>query len=494
MLTVHHRRTKIVCTIGPSSNSPEMMRDLMVAGMNVARLNFSHGSHASHQTTCADLRRAAADTDRNLGIMMDLQGPKIRTGTLIDGTPLLLNPGDTIAITTDEIVGTQHLISTTYAGLPGDVKRGDSIFLADGVLEFAVDRVEDNTVHCVVVHGGHLGEHKGINLPGVDVSAPALTPKDIQDLEFGLNHLDIDFVALSFVRTAEDILDLKRRIEESGRTLAIVAKIERPEALENFDAILDATDCIMLARGDLGVEIPLHDVPQIQKELIGKCNDVGVPVITATQMLESMIGNARPTRAEVADVANAIYDGTDAIMLSGETASGEYPLEAVSVMANIANKADTDLNIAPPHARIVRMRESGIRSGQGSYGDAIGQAACRTAHAIGAKRIVCFTKLGYTAALIARYRPTVPISVITMDESIRHRCALIWGVDSALTVEPCDTDDLGRLTDQLLLENNLAEPGDTVVLAGGVPLAIRTRTNMMKLHTVGENTESRKSH
>lgn len=488
MSAIHHRRTKIVCTIGPSTSSPEIMRELMVAGMNVARLNFSHGSHADHQSTCENLRKAAAHTERNLGIMMDLQGPKIRTGKLTDGTPLHLNPGDPIAITTDDIVGTQHRISTTYTELPNDVKSGDCIFLADGVLEFKVDRVEDTTVHCTVVHGGHLGEHKGINLPGVNVSAPALTPKDIEDLEFGLEHMDIDFVALSFVRTAEDIIDLKCRIEKSGRKIAIIAKIERPEALDNFDAILEAADCIMLARGDLGVEVPLHDVPQIQKELIGKCNDVGVPVITATQMLESMIGNARPTRAEVADVANAIYDGTDAIMLSGETASGDYPIQAVNVMANIANKSDTDLNTSPPHARIVRMRESAIRKGQGSYGDAVGQAACRTAHAIGAKRILCFTKLGYTAALIARYRPTVPITVVTMDESIRHRCSIIWGVDSELVVEPCDTDNLDKLADTILLENNLAEPGDTVILAGGVPLAIRTRTNMMKLHTVGETT------
>jgi len=479
------RRTKIVCTIGPSSNSPEVMKKLLEAGMDVARLNFSHGTHDAHQQVYNDLRAAAAASGRNLGIMMDLQGPKIRTGKLKDGEPVLLNSGDPICITTRDIVGDADTISTVYKDLAGDVNPGDTIFLADGILQFIVESVDGEDVYCKVVHGGYLGEHKGINLPGVNVSAPCLTEKDRADLEFGLANLAIDFVALSFVRTAEDIVEIKKIVEASGKHVAVIAKIERPEGVENFDEILEVTDGIMLARGDLGVEVPLHEVPQIQKALINKCNDAGVPVITATQMFESMIANVRPTRAEVSDVSNAIYDGTDAVMLSGETASGMFPVDAVQIMADVACKTDLDLIKSPPRDIIIRMRENGIRKGRGSYGDAIGQAACRTAHAMKATRIICFTKMGYTAALIARYRPVVPVTAVTMEETIRHRCAVIWGVDTIHTVDPCSTDTIDDVVDKLLLENDLAKTGDTVIIAGGFPLAIPTRTNMMKLHTVG---------
>lgn len=479
-----HRRTKIVCTIGPSSQSPETMRDLLNAGMNVARLNMSHGDHDYHRKTYERLRDAAQETGKNLGIMIDLQGPKIRTGKLVDNAPVHLEVGHGFCITTREIVGTETGVSTSYTALSSDVKPGDAIFMADGVLELLVDRIDGTDVHCTVIHGGFLGEHKGINLPGVDVSSPALTPKDIRDLEFALT-LDVDFIALSFVRTSDEVLDLKERIAATGKPISALSKIERPEAVANFTEILDASDAVMLARGDLGVEVPLNKVPQIQKDLISQCNDVGVPVITATQMLESMISSARPTRAEVADVANAIYDGTDAIMLSGETASGQYPVRTVEVMADIARDADKSLSDAPSHIRIMRMRESGIRQGRGSYGDAIGQAVCRTAHAIGATRIVCFTKMGYTAALIARYRPSVPITAVILTPEISQRCSVIWGVDTLLCTETPRMPTIDILVDRILLDNQLAEPGDTIVIAGGVPFANRTRTNMMKLHTVG---------
>jgi pyruvate kinase len=481
----NNRRTKIVCTIGPSSNSIETMRAMLLAGMNVARLNMSHGTHEYHENSCKLLRQAARETGKNLGIMMDLQGPKIRTGKLVNGQTVQLHVGHTFCITTRVVEGTEEIVSTTYEPLPQDVNAGDAIFMADGVLELEVLSVDETDVQCTVVHGGHLGEHKGINLPGVNVSAPALTPKDINDLEFGLNTLDIDFVALSFVRNAADVIDLKRKIAKSKKVLSVISKIERPEAVKNFTEILDASDAVMIARGDLGVEVPLNEVPQIQKRLISECNDVGVPVITATQMLESMISSARPTRAEVADVANAIYDGTDAIMLSGETASGQFPTRVVEVMAEIARDADVSLSDDPSHIRIMRMRESGIRQGKGSYGDAIGQAVCRTAHAIGVKRIVCFTKMGFTAALIARYRPSVPITAVTHDEKILHRCSIIWGVDSLLSTADTKMETLNSIVDGILLGNKLAEPGETVVIAGGVPFAARTRTNMMKLHTVG---------
>lgn len=480
------RRTKIVCTIGPSSNSRAMLRNLIEAGMNVARLNFSHGSHSSHAKTYHLIREVAQECGRNVGIMADLQGPKIRTGPLKDGTPVLLNNGAKVCITTREVPGDENEISTTYTALPSDVKEGNRLYLADGMLEFQVDRVSPPDIHCTVVHGGYLGEHKGINLPGVNVSAPSLTEKDLTDLEFA-TEIGVDFIALSFVRTAADVEDLRKRISDLGKTCTIVAKIERPEALDNFDGILAAADCIMLARGDLGVEVPLNELPQIQKRLIAQCNDLGVPIITATQMLESMLNSVRPTRAEVADVANAVYDGTDALMLSGETASGNFPVEAVRVMSEIAAEADEALKKSPSHDRIVRMRSSAIRKGRGSYGDAVGQAACRTADSIDASRIVCFTKMGFTAALIARYRPSVPVTAITLNEEARHRCSIMWGVDAILSIEPCNTDELDKVVDTVLLDNGLASVGDTIVIAAGIPLAVRTRTNMLKLHTVQRN-------
>ncbi len=479
------RRTKIVCTIGPSSESPETLRAMVEAGMDVARLNASHGTHGDHRRRCEAVRKAAADAGATVGILVDLQGPKIRTGLLENHDPVQLNKDAEFCITSRDVVGTRACVSTSYKELPQDVKPGDSIFLADGLLEVKVRRVDGPDVHCVVVHGGMLGEHKGINLPGVSVSAPALSPKDIEDLAFAVE-LQADFVALSFVRRAEEVIDLKQRIAALGGHQTVVAKIERPESVTRFEEILNATDAVMLARGDLGVELPLDELPQIQKRIIGLCNDVGVPVITATQMLESMTAHPRPTRAEVSDVANAIYDGTDAVMLSGETASGQYPVDAVEVMADIARKADAALIAAAPYARIVRMRESGIRTGRGNFGDAICQSACRIANAIGARRIVCFTKTGATAALIARYRPNVPITALAMDDATSRRCAVIWGVDSARSVEAHSVDELRAIMDETLVQRGLAAVGDVVVMTGSTPLGTRTRTNLLQIHRVGQ--------
>jgi len=486
MQQVDKRRTKIICTIGPSSDNPDIIRRLIEAGMDIARLNFSHGTHEDHRRIIATLRREAKSLGKNVGILIDLQGPKIRTGRLKGETPIQLVTDAKVCLTTRNISGDSQTLSTTYAHLAEDVKPGDAIFLADGVLELRVERIQSPDVYCQVVHGGFLGEFKGINLPNVNVSAASLTAKDIVDLEFCLA-LDIDFVALSFVRDANDMKELRRRITRAGKLTPIIAKIERPEAVKNFTKILKVADVIMLARGDLGVEMPLNNVPQIQKHLIAQCNDVGVPVVTATQMLESMISSVRPTRAEVTDVANAIYDGTDAVMLSGETASGRFPIQAVRTMASIAEDADNALAISPTYDRIMRMRESSIRKGKGSFGDAIAQAACRTALAIQATRIVCFTKMASTAALIARYRPVIPVTAITLSEETRHRCSIIWGVDAIQSIEPCNTDELDRIVDDVLLSNGLVKPGDTVVIAGGVPLAMRTRTNMLKLHKVKES-------
>ncbi len=478
------RRTKIVCTIGPASDSPETVRALVAAGMNIARLNASHGTHADHKRRCEIVRAAAVDAGVSIGILVDLQGPKIRTGLLVDHHPIRLAERAPFIITTREVVGNEHCVSTTYENFPRDVKPGAVIFLADGLMELKVVRVEGQDVYCTVVHGGMLGEHKGINLPRVNVSAPALSRKDEQDLKFAVE-LGADFVALSFVRKAEEVVDLKRRIEKLGGGPAVVAKIEKPEAIDCFDDILKVSDAIMLARGDLGVELPMDDLPQLQKRIIGLCNDAGVPVITATQMLESMTVHPRPTRAEVADVANAIYDGTDAVMLSGETASGQYPVEAARVMADVARKADEALYRESPHARIVRMRESGIRPGEIGIADAVCQSTVRVANALGARRIVCLTETGRAAALIARYRPNAPVTALALSEGVQRRCAVIWGVDSARAVAFRSADELHAGIDEILLERKLASVGDLVVVAAGVPLGAQTRTNMLRVHRVG---------
>jgi pyruvate kinase len=458
---------------------------MVEAGMDVARLNASHGTHEDHRRRCEAVRKAAAEAGATVAVLVDLQGPKIRTGPLLNHDPVHLVDGADFCITTRDVPGDQSTVSTTYKDLPNDVAAGDEIFLADGMMVLHVTRVDGPEIHCTVISGGILGEHKGINLPGVSVSAPALSEKDLADLEFAVT-IDADFIALSFVRRAEEVVDLKRRIDALGGQQTVVAKIERPEAIARFSEILEVTDVVMLARGDLGVELPLDELPQVQKRIVGQCNDVAVPVITATQMLESMTAHPRPTRAEVSDVANAIYDGTDAIMLSGETASGQYPVDAVTTMAEIACKADAALIASPPHARIVRMRESGIRRGRGNFGDAVSQSACRVAHAIGARRIVCFTKTGATAALISRYRPNVPITALALDDAISRRCAVIWGLDSARTVEAHTVDDLFSLTDEILLQRGLVDEGDVVVITGSTPLDMRTRTNMLQIHRIGQ--------
>jgi pyruvate kinase len=451
--------------------------------MNVARLNFSHGDHDSHRATYARVREAADELGVTVAILMDLQGPKIRTGKLAGGGTVTLATGEKVVVTTDAVDGTVERLSTTYSALTSDVKPGDRILLADGIIELLAERVEGNDVHCAISAGGILGEKKGINLPGVNVSAPSLTEKDQEDLALALE-LGADFVALSFVRHTSDITDIKSRIATAGKDVRVIAKIERPEALQHLDGIIRESDAVMVARGDLGVEVDLHAVPQIQKTLIRTCNEQGVPVITATQMLESMILHSRPTRAEAADVANAIYDGTDAIMLSGETASGNHPIRAVEIMDDIATNADEAIAAAPSTDIYVRMREGGTRAG--SFSNAIGQAACRMAEVRTIERIVCLTKSDYTARAISRYRPRTKITAITLSESARRRCALIWGVDALESVEVCDTDHMVELVDRLLLEAGQARSGDVVAIVAGTPLGRGGRTNMLRLHIMGE--------
>jgi pyruvate kinase len=456
---------------------------MLCEGMDVARLNLSHGSHENHRATFETVRAVADELGRNVAVLMDLQGPKIRTGALDGGQPVLLETGACVRVTTKPLAGNARCIATTYERLPTDVRPGDRILLADGAMELRVESAAPPDVECVVVRGGVLGEHKGINLPGVAVSAPCLTEKDLADLDFGLK-LGVDFVALSFVRSAEDIRDIKRRIDAAGPPVPVIAKIERPEALNCLDEILALSDGVMVARGDLGVEMNLQDVPQIQKALIAECNRKGVPVITATQMLESMMTQARPTRAEVNDVANAIYDGTDAVMLSGETAAGQYPVEAVRMMAEVAARADEATSAEPPWA--VREAAAHERLSQASFSRAIGHAVYGITQTLPAKRVVCFTTSGHTARVIARYRPPTPITAFTLSPETLRRCAIVWGVDAVETVEATSTDQMVASMDAALLDGGLADPGDTVIIVAGMPLAVGGRTNMMRLHTVGE--------
>lgn len=489
------RRTKIVCTIGPAVNTPERLRALIQAGMNVARLNMSHGEHALHKERFDLIRTCSAEMNANVAIMIDLQGPKIRTGKLKGGQLVELIEGAEFVITTEEILGDAQRVSTSYKHLPKDVKTGDRILMADGSLEVRVCHVDGEELMCEVVRGGMLGEHKGINLPGVDIAEPSLTEKDFVDFAFGLE-LGVDFVALSFVRHPNDIHRAREFMAKQGKSAAIIAKIERPEGLARFEEILPLCDAIMVARGDLGVEVDFEEVPVIQKRLIHRCNQAGTPVITATQMLESMITHAQPTRAEVTDVANAIFDGTDAVMLSAETAAGNFPIEACATMAKIAFKADEELAQGPGAERFVRLRaidlERHIIADPTHRGNefalSIGQAVCRMVSTLNVTRIVCFTTSGYTASTIARFRPSVRIAAITNTESTRRRLALMWGVN-AFVVEDFDLiDHMVKRVDALLIEQNLAKLGDTVIIVAGTPLVVGGRTNLLKLHTVGEET------
>lgn len=481
------RRTKIVCTLGPSSRDYQTIERLMTEGMDVARLNFSHGSHDDHRNVFETVRRAASETGRAVAVMADLQGPKIRTGRLEDGRPVNLSPGASFCITARDVPGNARCVSTTYESLPQDITPGSRLLLADGMLELRVLEVKGRDVHCTVVRGGKLGEHKGINMPRVAVSAAPLTEKDIEDLEFALD-LGVDFVALSFVRSGQDICHLKELIAEGGHRASVVAKIERPEAVANIDEIIRVADAVMVARGDLGVEMDLDEVPQIQKDIIRKCNRNGLPVITATQMLESMMASARPTRAEVADIANAIHDGTDALMLSGETASGRYPIESVATMAQVALKTDEIIEQSPRCALVAPENASRHET---AFAHAIGLAASQAAEDVNAVCITCFTMSGYSARMISRHRPRKPIVAVTVNDEARRRCALLWGVQTLPGAETRDLTAMVGQVDDILSREGLAQHGDTVVIVAGTPLLVGGRTDFIKIHQVGESETGR---
>jgi pyruvate kinase len=469
------RRTKIVATIGPATSTPEMIEKMLEAGMDVARLNFSHGTHADHAGRIALLRDAARALGRPLAILQDLQGPKIRTGALVGGKPVSLKPGQQFVITTETIAGAAERVSTTYTPLPYDVRPGDRILVSDGLIELRVNKTTDSEVFTEVVFGGDLRENQGINLPGVNVSAPALTPKDAADLEFGLAQ-EVDYVALSFVRRASDIDDIKRRIAAIGKMTPVIAKIEKPEALHDLPGILSKVDGIMVARGDLGVEMAPEQVPVVQKQLIEACNSAGIPVITATQMLDSMIRNPRPTRAEASDVANAIIDGTDAVMLSGETASGIFPIESIQMMARIAEVAEA----SGRHGDHTGANRWYVHH-EPDVAMALSSAATAIVQVLPTKGIVAFTKTGRTAQLVSRSRPIVPIFAFTPEEDVYRRLSLVWGVVPMMVDYVERLDDLSARVIDRLLYAGYAQRGDMVVMTGGHPISVRGPTNFVKV-------------
>jgi pyruvate kinase len=468
------RHSKIVCTIGPACRSPRLLERLLRAGMDVARLNFAHGTHDEHAHTIGQLRSVSRELKKTIAILTDLQGPKIRTGALAGGEPVLLRAGHKFVITTARVLGDSTRVSTTFRPLPKEVHRGDRILLSDGLIELRVERVRGGEVICEVVNGGALGEHKGINLPGVELRVPAVTQKDRQDLAFALKQ-GADYIAVSFVRRPEDVLLAKSLIRRWGKDTPVIAKLEKPEAIVNLDAILRVTDGVMVARGDLGVEMSPERVPVVQKTIIARAREFRRPVITATQMLESMTENPRPTRAEASDVANAIFDGSDAVMLSAETASGKYPVEAVSMMARIIEEAETSITEFPRPAPQEQLKVA----------ETVAELVCHASRELHLKLIAVFTHSGFTARLVSRYRPLVPIIAFSPEAETRRRMALIWGVMPKDIEDTRKIDNLAAVSEKRLLRERLVRKGDVIGIVAGTPMGIRGTTNFMKFHVIG---------
>jgi pyruvate kinase len=471
---MNSRHSKIVCTIGPATRSPRMIRKLIAAGMDVARLNFSHGTHQEHAQSIAMLRDAAAEHKKPLAILADLQGPKIRTGALAGGGTVLLRGGQKFVITTAKVLGDSTRVNTTFYPLPREVKSGDRILLSDGLIEMRVEKTTRTEVICQVINGGILGEHKGINLPGVKLRVPALTEKDRADLRFALAH-GADYIAASFVRTPEDVHLAKELVRRAKKDTPVIVKLEKPEAIENLEQILPVSDGVMVARGDLGVEMNPEQVPVVQKNIIARAREFRRPVITATQMLESMTENPRPTRAEASDVANAIFDGTDAVMLSAETATGSYPVETVGMMARIIEMAESSIHEFPRPAGQERLKVA----------ETVAELVCHASRELHMKLIAVFTHSGFTARLISRYRPLVPIVAFSPKAETRRRMALLWGVTPRSIVDIKKIDALPGLAEKRLLEERLARKGDVIAIVAGTPMGVRGTTNNVKFHVIG---------
>jgi len=476
------RRAKIVCTLGPASSSEPILRDLVRAGMDVARLNFSHGTHQDHERLIDLLRKVVASEGRSICVLQDLQGPKLRTGELAGHAPVLLAAGSPVTITSRKVPGSATLISTEFP-IAREVKVGSRILLSDGLIELRVRSIRGQDVLCTVVNGGLLGEHKGINLPGTQVSLPSLTEKDRKDLQFGLK-CGVDLVALSFVRTAHDVRQAKDIIRQQGSSVPVIAKLEKPQAIDNLEDILDAADGVMVARGDLGVEVAPEKVPVIQKQVIHRAGAWRKPVITATQMLESMIDNPRPTRAEASDVANAIFDGSDAVMLSGETATGRYPREAVNMMARIVVEAEAHMEDAWPYRR---RSEHSL-----SISETICESVAHAAQVLDMKAIAVFTQTGTTARLVSKYRPLCPVFAFAHDESVANRLNLLWGVHPfTIDYEP-SAEAMVRAGEMRLCELGVVKSGDIVGVISG-KIGASGSTNLMRLHVVGSDRPAKES-
>ncbi|WP_026866860.1 pyruvate kinase [Jeotgalicoccus marinus] len=474
------RSTKIVCTIGPASESEEKLEQIILAGMNVARLNFSHGDHAEHLARIETIRKVAKRLDKTVGILLDTKGPEIRTHSMENGSVELVK-GETIEVSMTEVLGNKDRFSVSYEGLIDDVQPGDFILLDDGLVELQVESInkEEGIITTTIRNNGILKNKKGVNVPGVSVNLPGLTEKDKADVKFGIEQ-GVDFIAASFVRRPQDVLEIRELLEtHQGEYIKIIPKIENQEGIENIDEILKISDGLMVARGDLGVEIAPETVPMKQKELIRKCNLVGKPVITATQMLDSMQHNPRCTRAEASDVANAIYDGTDAVMLSGETAAGDYPVEAVQTMAKIAESSEQ----AQDYKKLLSDR---TKSTQTNMVTALGVSVAHTALNLSCKAIVAATESGHTANMIAKYRPHSDIVAVTPYDHVARQLNLVWGVHPIVKVGQKNTDDLLNTSVTATLEKGYANEGDLIIITAGVPAGRAGTTNLMKLHVVGD--------
>jgi pyruvate kinase len=479
------RRAKIVCTLGPATDSYDQIRALVEAGMDVARFNLSHGSHHEHEERYRRVRKASDESGRSVGVLVDLQGPKIRLGNFAEG-PVLLERGDEFTITVDDVVGDRQSCGTTYKGLAGDVSRGERILVDDGRVTLEVTDVEGPRVHTMVIEGGMVSDHKGLNLPGVAVGVPALSAKDVEDLRWALR-MRADMIALSFVRSGRDVEDVHRVMREEGYRVPVIAKVEKPQAVENLDGIVAAFDGIMVARGDLGVEMPLERVPLVQKRAIKLARRNAKPVIVATQMLDSMIGASRPTRAEASDVANAVLDGTDAVMLSGETSVGKYPIETVKTMSRIVSAAEEEVLAKglPPLTENSKPR---------TQGGAVARAAAEMGDYLGAKHLIAFTKSGDTARRLSRYRSPIPVLAFTPEPATRSQLALTWGVETFLGPEAAHTDEMVEQVDAELLRIGRCRRGDLVVITAGSPPGVPGSTNLVRVHHIGEDDNPNNHH
>ncbi|MFD0962271.1 pyruvate kinase [Paenibacillus chungangensis] len=472
------RKTKIVCTIGPSSESLENTKKLIQAGMNVARLNFSHGDFEEHGNRIKNIRLANAELGTSVAVLLDTKGPEIRLGKLKE-EPIELVQGEAVTLTTEEILGDRTRIPVTYDNLPNDLSPGSTVLIDDGLIGLQVERIEGTEVHCRIINSGSIKSKKGVNVPGVKISLPGITEKDAGDIVFGIQS-GIDFIAASFVRKASDVLEIRELLEKHHAShIGIISKIENQEGVDNLDEILEVSDGLMVARGDLGVEIPAEEVPLVQKMMIKKCNLAGKPVITATQMLDSMQRNPRPTRAEASDVANAIFDGTDAIMLSGETAAGRYPVESVQTMSRIAERAEDALEY-----REIFVKQANAQ--QTTVTEAISQAVANSALDLNAKAIVTSTQSGFTARMISKYRPKAPIIAVTTDEAVMRRLALGWGVIPVKGEEAATTDEMFEIAIKGAMQTGMLSLGDSVVITAGVPVGRAGTTNLIKIHHIGE--------